>query len=185
MKREIYEKLGGFDEKIFMYAEDVDLSWRLRSFGYKIRYVPKSVIMHYSYEEAGEIKPNQHVYGVINNMMLRYRFGGLKDILKGHLKFWFLMVTPEAFPGSKKCFAGSTGAILGICISIPEKHGEKDVAFQPEFLNWDYSINREGGFYFNEFPKETPKVSIIVRTCGRPSVLRETLVSLRNRRTLI
>ena len=62
---EVYERLGGFDEKIFMYGEDVDLSWRLRSFGYKIRYVPKSVIMHYSYEEAGVVKPNQHVYGVI------------------------------------------------------------------------------------------------------------------------
>lgn len=181
MKREIYEKLGGFDEKIFMYAEDVDLSWRLRSFGYKIRYVPKSVIMHYSYEEAGEVKPNQHVYGVINNMILRYRFGGLKDILKGHLKFWFLMVTPEAFPGSKKMLRREYWRHFG---KIPHfysrKSRGKDASFHAEFLNWDYSVNREGGFYVNEFPKETPKVSVIVRTCGRPSVLRETLVSLRS-----
>ena len=46
MRREVFQKLHGFDEKIFMYAEDVDLSWRLRSYGYKIKYVPKSVIMH-------------------------------------------------------------------------------------------------------------------------------------------
>ena len=39
---EVYERLGGFDEKIFMYGEDVDLSWRLRSFGYKIRYVAEN-----------------------------------------------------------------------------------------------------------------------------------------------
>ena len=32
----------------------------------------------------------------------------------------------------------------------------------------------------NELPAKTPKVSVIVRTCGRPAVLRETLISLRN-----
>ena len=38
---------------------------------------------------------------------------------------------------------------------------------------------RDGGFYENFLPAQTPLVSVIVRTCGRPDVLRETLVSLR------
>ena len=46
-------------------------------------------------------------------------------------------------------------------------------------MGWDYSPIRDGAFYENELPTETPMVSIIVRTCGRPAVLRETLVSLR------
>ena len=181
MKREVFQKLGGFDEKIFMYAEDVDLSWRLRSFGYQIQYVPKSVIMHYSYEEAGVVKPNQHVYGVINNLMLRYRFGNFKDILLGHAKFWFLMGVPSAFPHSKRMllkeYAKHFARIPHFCSS--KSHG-KCRDFSAEFRGWDYSRCREGGYYVNEFPSETPKVSIIVRTCGRPAVLRETLISLRN-----
>lgn len=181
IRREVYEKLGGFDEKIFMYGEDVDLSWRLRSFGHKIRYVPRSVIMHYSYEEAGVVKPNQHVFGVINNLMLRYRFGGLKDILKGHLKFWFLMGVPSAFPHSKRMLLREYARHF---VNIPHFHSAKTHGkcreFTPQFRMWDYSQNREGGYYVNEFPKEKPRVSIIVRTCGRPSVLRETLISLRN-----
>lgn len=181
MRREVYQKLGGFDEKIFMYAEDVDLSWRLRSFGYKIHYVPRAVIMHYSYEEAGVIKPNQHLYGVINNLMLRYRFGTFYDIVKGHLQFWALMGMPAAFPHSKKMLMQQ---YIRHFAKIPhfrssKTHG-KDNDFSPQFYGWDYSTCREGGYYVNELPSQTPKVSVIVRTCGRPSVLRETLISLRN-----
>ncbi len=181
IRREVYEKLGGFDEKIFMYGEDVDLSWRLRSHGYKIRYVPRSVIMHYSYEEAGVVKPNQHVFGVINNLMLRYRFGGIKDILKGHLKFWFLMGVPSAFPHSKRMLLRE---YIRSFANIPHFHSSKSHGkskdFTPQFRMWDYSQNREGGYYVNKFPEELPKVSVIVRTCGRPAILRETLISLRN-----
>lgn len=181
MKRQVYQQLNGFDDKIFMYAEDVDLSWRVRSFGYKIKYVPKSVIMHYSYEEAGKIKPNQHVYGVINNLMLRYRFGSIYDIIKGHEQFWALMLAPSAFPHSKKRLLKE---YMHHFLKIPHFRSRKmkgtSASFSPLFIGWDYSGNRDGGYYQNKFPSEYPKVSIIVRTCGRPAVLRETLISLRN-----
>lgn len=181
VRREVYQQLGGFDEKIFMYAEDVDLSWRLRSFGYKIKYVPKAIIMHYSYEEAGKIKPNQHVFGVINNLLLRYRFGSVTDILRGHIQFWALLHAPSAFPHSKKRLLKEYMAhFLKIAHFRSRNSRGNAQSFSPLFLGWDYSGNRDGGYYVNKLPTDNPKVSIIVRTCGRPAVLRETLVSLRN-----
>lgn len=181
IRRDVYRKLGGFDKKLFLYAEDVDLSWRLRSFGYKILYVPEAVIWHYSYEEAGAVKPNQHVYGVMNNLLLRYRFGNLWDIFKGHGKFWWLMGMPSAFPHSKERLLEEYWKHFSKIphFLAPGRRG-RSKGFAAEFRGWDYSRNREGGYYANEFPAETPKVSVIVRTCGRPAVLRETLISLRN-----
>lgn len=180
IKRSVYQKLRGFDKNIFMYAEDVDLSWRLRSSGYKIRYVPKAVITHYTYEQAGTIKPLQHVNGVINNLMLRYRFGTLGDVLMGHLQFWGLMLRPGAFPHAKRqLFIQYIKHFGRIPHFLPSKLRRNKV-FRPQFIGWDYSVCREGGYYVNEFPPETPKVSVIVRTCGRPQVLRETLTSLKN-----
>jgi GT2 family glycosyltransferase len=35
-----------FDDALFLYYEDVDLSWRLRSRGWRIRYVPDAVVVH-------------------------------------------------------------------------------------------------------------------------------------------
>lgn len=33
MRRDAFEKVGGFDASLFMYGEDVDLSWKLRAYG--------------------------------------------------------------------------------------------------------------------------------------------------------
>lgn len=44
--RHVYEKLGGFDEKFFMFYEDVDFGWRVTLAGYDVRYVPTSIAYH-------------------------------------------------------------------------------------------------------------------------------------------
>lgn len=46
IKKDCYEKAGGFDQSFFLYYEDVDLSLRLRSKGWKIVYEPKSIVYH-------------------------------------------------------------------------------------------------------------------------------------------
>jgi GT2 family glycosyltransferase/glycosyltransferase involved in cell wall biosynthesis len=46
MPAALYRTLGGFDERFFMFYEDVDLGWRLNLLGYRVRYVPESVAFH-------------------------------------------------------------------------------------------------------------------------------------------
>lgn len=46
LRRKSLEEVGLFDEKYFMYGDDVDLSWKLRAAGYRIVSVPKSTIYH-------------------------------------------------------------------------------------------------------------------------------------------
>lgn len=180
VRREVYTKMNGFDEKIFMYAEDVDLSWRIRAAGYSLKYVPRVKIKHYSYESAGEIKPNQHVYSVINNLLLRYRFATRKTILTGHLLFFNLMRKPEAFVGAKKMLWKQYWKHFKLIPHFRAKGKyRKSETLVGYFSGWDYCLIRDGAFYENFLPYKCPLVSIIVRTCGRPSVLRETLISLR------
>jgi N-acetylglucosaminyl-diphospho-decaprenol L-rhamnosyltransferase len=46
LKRSAFEEVGGFDEAYFMYAEDVDLCWRLARAGWKAAYVPQAEVVH-------------------------------------------------------------------------------------------------------------------------------------------
>ncbi len=40
-RREAWEQAGGFDERLFMYLEDVDLAWRLRLRGWEAVFAPR------------------------------------------------------------------------------------------------------------------------------------------------
>ncbi len=46
IKKELFEKLNGFDEKFFMYFEDIDLCKRLKDQGLKIVYFPQARFKH-------------------------------------------------------------------------------------------------------------------------------------------
>jgi GT2 family glycosyltransferase len=48
VRRAAWEDAGGFDERQWMYAEDLDLGWRLRRAGWKTRYEPRAVVHHRS-----------------------------------------------------------------------------------------------------------------------------------------
>jgi GT2 family glycosyltransferase len=47
MRRDFFEKIGGFDENIFMYFEDIDLCERARRAGLRIIYYPRFQVLHF------------------------------------------------------------------------------------------------------------------------------------------
>ncbi len=54
--REVYEKVGGFDEDLFLYHEDHDLSWRIRMMGWKLVATSSSVCCHHYNFNKGILK---------------------------------------------------------------------------------------------------------------------------------
>lgn len=46
IKREVFEKINGFDEDFFMYGEDIDLSIRINQSGYKNYYLGATSVTH-------------------------------------------------------------------------------------------------------------------------------------------
>jgi hypothetical protein len=56
IRREVWRKLGGFDARHFMYAEDDDISWKLWLAGYHSIYVCNAVMHHRTHDRGWEIK---------------------------------------------------------------------------------------------------------------------------------
>jgi N-acetylglucosaminyl-diphospho-decaprenol L-rhamnosyltransferase len=46
LRRDALDEIGGWDERYFMYMEDVDLCWRLRRSGWEIGYEPSGSVVH-------------------------------------------------------------------------------------------------------------------------------------------
>jgi GT2 family glycosyltransferase len=56
-RREMLADVGGFDERLFMYYEDLDLAWRARRKGWRFVYEPRAVVHHAHCASSGEWSP--------------------------------------------------------------------------------------------------------------------------------
>jgi GT2 family glycosyltransferase len=71
IRRDIFERAGGFDEGFFMYAEDVDLCLRVRHSGGTIYFVPHMTITHYGSGSAVDSLKSLENY--IPSLILLYK----------------------------------------------------------------------------------------------------------------
>jgi N-acetylglucosaminyl-diphospho-decaprenol L-rhamnosyltransferase len=60
LRRAALTTVGGYDERYFMYVEDVDLCWRLRQRGWRVGYEPGAVVTH-----AQGVSTAKHPYRMI------------------------------------------------------------------------------------------------------------------------
>lgn len=52
-KSDVFAKVGGFDNNIFLYFEEMDICYRMRQIGYKSVLVPQAKITHYQGASTG------------------------------------------------------------------------------------------------------------------------------------
>lgn len=66
-KREVLQTIGFFDEKFFMYFEDVDFCFRAQLAGYKVRYTPRAIAYHKLSASTNKV-PGLAVYNTFKNL---------------------------------------------------------------------------------------------------------------------
>ncbi len=76
VRREAIEKTGGFDEQFFMYAEDIDLSYRISNAGFQNFYLASTTIIHFKGESTlRDLKYVHQFYLAMNQFMEKYLRG--------------------------------------------------------------------------------------------------------------
>ena len=174
-------EVGGFEPRIFMYGEDVDLSWRLRCAGYRLRYVARAAVVHHTYSKAHEVKPLQALGSIYVNLCLRARYAGRRQIAQGLSMAFAEMMLPESFPGRR---LGIAKAILRFMRNYSYFWASHKGApgFEPRFAGWGYEVRRDGAFHSfvprEQQPKDLPVISVLIRTHKRAAFLRQALTSV-------
>lgn len=69
-KSEVFQKIGLFDDKFFLYYEDADLSVRIKNAGFKIVLAPKSVIYHKNAGSTGGSGSRLQDYFITRNRLI-------------------------------------------------------------------------------------------------------------------
>jgi GT2 family glycosyltransferase len=60
--RKIYETIGGFDENLFMYGEDVDFSWRAQAAGFAVKLVHDAIFVHPTLGRIWSKEAKKHLF---------------------------------------------------------------------------------------------------------------------------
>lgn len=74
IKREVFEKIGLFDDKYFMYLEDADFCFRAKKAGFKLLYVPTAQVFHKNAQSTGLGSPRQDYFITRNRMLFAAKF---------------------------------------------------------------------------------------------------------------
>jgi glycosyltransferase involved in cell wall biosynthesis len=190
-KTDAIKAVNGYEPLLFLYGEDVELSYRLRDHGFKLKYVPKATVWHYTYEEAAQIKPQQFLGSTLANVLLRCRYGRRHEVIQGFVMFVALFAMKPLFEGMRTKLLGQFLKLLKLAPQFLRTRRQSQEKFP--FRMWDYAMAREGAFYkypsaaqsHIEQAKNTsqgaPMVSVLMRTMpGRAGKLREAIASVVN-----
>ncbi len=93
-RRSAFEQVGGFDEAYFMYAEEVDLCWRLGRSGWQVAYAPAAEVTHLQGVSTG-----RHPYRMIfehHRSLLRFASRSMVGWRKGLLPLVALGIATRA-----------------------------------------------------------------------------------------
>lgn len=86
-KKQYFNKVGGFDENIFMYMDEIDLLYRAKKMGLTTAFYPHAKFIHLgSASSQGKTKPILQVYQGLLYFYKKHRFPFEKETLKFMLK---------------------------------------------------------------------------------------------------
>ncbi len=70
IRKTVFEKLGGFDENIFMYTEDLELCYRAKEAGYSSYFFPTNGILH---KDQGSSNRTFAIVNIYKNLLYFYK----------------------------------------------------------------------------------------------------------------
>lgn len=84
IRRDLFEQLQGFDERFFVYLEDLDLSARVISTGHRISFLADTFALHVGGGTSAQVKARRLFYAIRSRLIYSHKHFGL---------FGFLAVT--------------------------------------------------------------------------------------------
>lgn len=119
IRKNLFEKIGGFDSDFFAHMEEIDLCWRLKQGGYRMYVVPSSVVYHKGGGTLSYQSPRKTFLNFRNGMSL------LLKNEKGLTLLWLfpLRIVLDIIAGLRFLVIGEYANFQAVCKSIYHTFG--------------------------------------------------------------
>ncbi len=88
LRSEALRQVGLLDEAFFMYAEEIDLAWRLHDAGWLVRCVPRAKVVHLGGQSSSQARPESQINLWTSRLRL---FGKHYPAWKAQLARWMIV----------------------------------------------------------------------------------------------
>jgi GT2 family glycosyltransferase len=133
IRRDVFLKLGGFDEKYFMFAEDSDLCWRAWLWGYQVVLAEEAIVFHKAGGTAGPSCATSGRYSTTKTKRKLAHRNQLATILKNYSLPVLCVMLP--------LFAALTTAEMFLLLATNQRSVILEAyvpAWQDLLRNWSY-----------------------------------------------
>lgn len=171
IKKDLFFKIHGFDERFYIYLEDLDLAWRARLLGEMVYYLPKIYVFHFAGGTSVSTQVKEGTYAT----SMRRRYDAQKNNLRTLIKnlelknlFWALsgsmvLASMEGFlylfQGNVRGFVALHKAILWNILSINDTlkqrrivQAARKVDDKTIYLHSDRRISKVASFFIHGIP---------------------------------
>ncbi len=105
LRREVYKKIGGLDENIFMYMEEVEWCFRAKKAGFRVYFYPQAEIIHLGRgsSKSGKKEPILQIFRGLIYFYEKHQPSWKKEILlfllklKANLSFFLGILTGNSY----------------------------------------------------------------------------------------
>lgn len=122
IKADVFKRLGGFDARYFMYAEDVDLCFSANELGWKTYYVPSACVVHHGGRSSGVQRESHFSAILMRESALRF-LGTKRGSVYGNLYRWLTALAAILRMGL-------------LCITLPITIKERRVSRKIALRRW-------------------------------------------------
>lgn len=168
IRADLYHRFGGLDDRFFAHMEEIDLCWRLKSEGYKIKAVGTSEVYHVGGGTLSRENPKKTYLNFRNGLFLLFKnlpssklflviyvrmildgIAGVRFLLKGEVKnLWAVLKAHRDFYLSLRYLVKERSKIKKHRIDFPEIY--KELIVKEFFLKKNTRFSSLKGFDVNK-----------------------------------
>jgi GT2 family glycosyltransferase len=125
IKKDLFYNLGYFDERYFLYVEEVDFAYRVKKGGYKTYITPETCIWHKGGKKGGKTFDELYDFYVLRNRLLfalkHLKYNQLLIFIPNHLKKVFTFSLRDLITQRQANFLKKTNAIKEAFLAYNKK----------------------------------------------------------------